>query len=117
MKRIVCILSILMLSLIIQFPAHSINMDMSNMDMDTSSSNHPKAIDAVGIVDEIDQAKGVITISHEAIKSLDWPAMTMNFTVKDKIIFSKLSKNKKIHFAFIQQHGKYVITDVVQQSP
>ena len=112
MKRTVSLLSILMIFPTIQLPAYSTDMDMPNMDRDSSSSNQPTAIDAVGIVDEIDQAKGVITISHEAIKSLDWPAMTMNFTVKDSKIISQLSKNKKIHFKFIQQHGKFVITDV-----
>ena len=110
MKRTIILLSILTLPL--TMPETTYAMDMSSMEMDSSADAHPTAIEAVGVVDEIDQAKGVVTISHEAIKSLDWPAMTMNFTIKDKKMFGKLSTGKKIHFAFIQQKGKYVVTEV-----
>lgn len=112
MKRTVALLSILMLSMTVHLSAYAADMDMSNMDMDSSSNIHPAVIEAVGIVDEIDETKGVITISHEAIESLNWPAMTMNFTVKDSKLIRSFSKGKKIHFAFAQQKGKYVITDL-----
>ena len=68
--------------------------------------------EAVGVVDEADAAHGIFTISHEAIKSLDWPAMTMDFVCKDKKLIGKLGKGKKVHFRFIEQHGNYVITSV-----
>jgi Cu(I)/Ag(I) efflux system protein CusF len=99
--------------MILQLPANAVDMDMSNMVMDSSSNTHSAAIEAIGVVDKIDEVEGVITISHEAIKSLDWPAMTMNFSVKDKRLLSKLGKGKKINFMFIHQAGKYVITDVM----
>ena len=94
MKSLATLLPVLMLFLTGQLPAYA------------------AVIEAVGVVDEIDEARGVVTISHEAIKSLGWPAMTMNFTVKDTKLLRKLSKSKKIHFAFIQKTGKYIITDV-----
>ena len=112
MKSLATLLPVLMLFLTGQLPAYAADMDMSNMVMDSSSNAHPAVTEAVGVIDEIDEAKGVVTISHEAIKSLDWPAMTMNFTVKDTKLLHKLSKGKKIHFAFIQKTGKYIITDV-----
>lgn len=91
-------------------PAFATGSDMGNMDM----SHAPQATgtEAVGVVDEIDAAKGIVTISHEPIKSLNWPAMTMDFVVKDKKILAKLGKGKKIHFTFIEQHGDYVVTKV-----
>lgn len=93
-----------------QLPAYSADMDMSNMDM--SSSAKAAETEAVGVVDEINAAKGIVTISHEPIKSLGWSAMTMDFVVKDKKILGKLSKGKKVHFTFIEQHGDYLITNV-----
>ena len=112
MKSTATLLSVLMLFFAGQLPAYAADMDMSNMVMDSSSNTRPAVTEAVGVVDEIDETKRVATISHEAIKSLDWPAMTMKFTAKNAKIFSKLSKGKKIHFAFIQQGGKYIVTDV-----
>lgn len=112
MKRTVCLLSILMLPLTANLTAYAADMDMSNMDMGSSSNTHPTVIEAVGVVNQIDEVKGIINISHEAIKSMEWPAMTMNFTVQDTKLIRKFTKGKKIHFTFIQQLGKYVITDV-----
>jgi Cu(I)/Ag(I) efflux system protein CusF len=112
MKRNVALFSSLILSLSVQLTAYATDMDMSNMEMDSSSTASASAIEAVGIVDDIDEAKGIVTLSHEAIKSLGWPAMTMKFTVSDTKLFKKLSKGKKIHFAFIQQKGKYLVTYV-----
>ncbi len=91
-----------------QLPAYA-GMDMSNMDM---SASQAKETEAVGVVDEIDAAKGTVTISHEAIKSLGWSAMTMPFTVKDKKMLGKLAKGKKVHFSFVEEHGDYVIAKV-----
>ena len=76
------------------------------------SQTQATASEGIGVVDEVDAAKGIVTISHEPIKSLNWPAMTMDFVVKDKKILAKLSKGKKIHFSFIEQHGDYVVTKV-----
>jgi len=93
-------------------PAYAVGMDMSNMDMASSAHAQTAENEAVGIVDEINAAKGTVTISHEAIKSLGWPAMTMDFTVKDKKMLGKIAKGKKIHFTFVQQRGDYLITNV-----
>ncbi len=88
--------------------AHA-EMNMSSMDSTQASE---KAADATGVVEAVDTGKGTVTISHEAIKSLDWPPMTMDFSARDKKLFGKLAKGKKIHFSFVQQHGDYVITKV-----
>jgi Cu(I)/Ag(I) efflux system protein CusF len=84
------------------------DMNMSNMDM----SHAQQATEAVGVVEAVNSAKGIVTISHEPIKSLNWPAMTMEFVLKDKKAIAKLSKGKKIQFTFVEKHGDYVITSV-----
>lgn len=102
-------------SLLALQPAFAAGSDMGNMDMSNMDMSHPAqtaGTDAVGVVDEIDAAKGIVTISHEPIKSLGWSAMTMDFVVKDKKMLAKLAKGKKIHFTFIEQKGDYVITKV-----
>lgn len=85
-------------------------MDMKGMEM--GRKEQATAHKAVGVVKTADPAKGTVTIAHEPVKSLNWPAMTMGFTVKDKALFDKLQANKKIEFEFVQQGKDYVITAV-----
>jgi Cu(I)/Ag(I) efflux system protein CusF len=67
---------------------------------------------ATGTVKKVDPGKGVVTLAHDPVKSLKWPAMTMGFTVKDKALLDKLQPGKKVEFQFVQQGKDYVITGV-----
>ena len=67
---------------------------------------------ATGVVKKVDAKAGTVTLAHDPVKSLKWPAMTMGFQVKDKMLLDKLAVGKKVEFEFVQ-HGKdYVITSV-----
>ena len=83
-------------------------MDMSKMPSSTSQTSYP----AVGVVKAVDAAAGKVMIAHEAIKSLNWPAMTMTFMVKDKMMFDKLTVGKKVEFQVAKQGTDYVVTGV-----
>ena len=67
---------------------------------------------ASGVVTKVDAAKSKVTIRHGPVKSLEWPAMTMAFTVKDKAMLEKMPKGKKVDFEFQEQGSDYVITSV-----
>jgi Cu(I)/Ag(I) efflux system protein CusF len=67
---------------------------------------------ATGVVKSTDHAKGTVTLAHDPVKSLKWPAMTMGFQVKDKTLLDKLPAGKKVEFEFVQQGRDYVITSV-----
>lgn len=67
---------------------------------------------AVAVVKEVDAVNGKVTLAHEPVKSLKWPAMTMSFSVKDKMLFDKLVVGKKVHVEFMQQGSDYVVTAV-----
>lgn len=41
----------------------------------------PADAQGVGVIKAIDTAKGTITLKHQAIASIQWPAMTMTFKV------------------------------------
>jgi Cu(I)/Ag(I) efflux system protein CusF len=87
--------------------------DMSNMQMGKMASSVPQTSSpAVGVVKGVDPAAGQVTIAHEAIKGLNWPAMTMTFMVKDKMIFDKLTVGKKVEFQVAKQGSDYVVTGV-----
>ena len=103
-------LSLILALFAAHLPAQGADMNMPGMDMGAPAKG--AETEAVGVVDEINAAKGIVTISHEPIKSLGWSAMTMDFVVKDKKILGKLAKGKKITFSFIEKHGEYLITKV-----
>jgi len=67
---------------------------------------------ATGVVKTVDAKAGTVTLAHDPVKSLKWPAMTMGFQVKDKALLEKLQAGKKVEFEFVQQGRDYVITSV-----
>lgn len=67
---------------------------------------------AKGKVTKVDAAAGVVTLAHEPVKSLNWPAMTMGFQVKDKMVLDGLTIGKMVDFEFAQANKGYVITKV-----
>jgi Cu(I)/Ag(I) efflux system periplasmic protein CusF len=65
---------------------------------------------ATGVVTRVDKNK--VSIRHEPIPSLNWPSMTMAFTVKDKSLMEKMKKDQKVNFEFVQEGRDYVVTAV-----
>jgi Cu(I)/Ag(I) efflux system periplasmic protein CusF len=88
--------------------------DHKGMDMKSMSSDkgQDRAHKATGTVTKIDSAKNAVTIAHGPVPSMKWPAMTMTFGVKDKVMLDKLTTGKKVEVEFVQQGKDYVITDV-----
>lgn len=66
----------------------------------------------LGVVKKIDTAAGRVTLAHEPVKSLDWPAMTMTFAVRDQMLLGKLAVGSKVEFEFVQDGKGYVVTGV-----
>lgn len=62
--------------------------DMSGMQHDAK----PAEAHGVGVLKAIDAVKGTVTLQHEAIAAIGWPAMTMPF----KLASPELLKNVKI---------------------
>lgn len=67
---------------------------------------------AMAIVRAVDPCKGTVMLAHEAIASLDWPAMTMGFKVNNSKLFSQLVVGKKVNVEFTKQGSDYVVTAV-----
>jgi len=67
---------------------------------------------ASAVVKKVDAVSGMVTLAHSPVKELNWPAMTMMFTVRDKALLGKLAVDRKIEFTFIQDGADYVVTTV-----
>lgn len=102
-------------------------MDMKDMDMKDQKGMDMKGMDkqgkagkkapskthhGVGVVKSVDAAKGTVTVDHQAVQTMSWPAMTMTFKAKDKKMLEKLAPGKNVEFDFVQQGKDHVITSV-----
>ena len=90
-------------------------MDMKGMDMKGMQSGEKAQgviHKAAGVVKNVDPARSAVTLDHEPVKSLNWPAMTLGFTVKDTAMLDQLQSGKKSEIEFVQQGKDYVITSV-----
>jgi Cu(I)/Ag(I) efflux system membrane fusion protein len=68
---------------------------------------------AVGTVQELDAKALTVSISHGAIASLKWPAMTMEFKAANAALLNALKPGAKVDFEFVErQRGEWVITSV-----
>jgi Cu(I)/Ag(I) efflux system protein CusF len=90
--------------------------DMKDM---KGMGNKPNANDSeavthktTAVVKGVDAASGKVKLAHEPVKSLNWPAMTMGFLVRDPALFEKLAVGKKVEVEFVQQGSDYVVTAV-----
>lgn len=66
-----------------------------------------------GMVNKVDLDAGKVNISHEAIKSLKWPKMTMDFNVQDKSALAGLKPGMKVDFELVKFADGYRITRIV----
>jgi len=72
---------------------------------------------ADGVVDSIDVKAGTLSIKHEPIASLKWPAMTMEFKVANEVLLKGLKTGSPITFEFVErQPGEWVITSIAPKS-
>ena len=66
----------------------------------------------VGVVQSVDTAAGRVTIAHEPIKELNWPAMTMGFKVSDPALLQNVAVGKKVEFMLKGKDMSAVITEL-----
>jgi Cu(I)/Ag(I) efflux system protein CusF len=83
--------------------------DMKGMPMPASNTKTGKG---TGVITEIDPKGGTLTIKHEAIKALGWPAMTMSFKAAPASLLKGLKVGQKISFDANQGSGLPEITAV-----
>ena len=71
----------------------------------------------VGTVASVDTQTGKVSISHGAIATLKWPAMTMEFKAANDALMKDLKPGAKVAFEFVErQPGEWVITGVKPQA-
>lgn len=89
------------------------DMDMMHMDMGKKSDTATQAThSAVGVVKKIDLKAGTVNLDHEPVPSLKWPAMNMNFKVKNPDLLKDVAVGQKVTVTFVKKSSGYVITQL-----
>ncbi|MDA8259006.1 MAG: copper-binding protein [Betaproteobacteria bacterium] len=70
-----------------------------------------QVVQGTGVVTAIDPVKGSITIAHEAIPALKWPAMTMRFKI-DRQLASTVKPGQHVKFELVANEMGGTITKV-----
>jgi Cu/Ag efflux protein CusF len=81
----------------------------SNANPDKLPASHT----AVGKLDEVDAKTGTLLITHEPVKSLNWPTMTMEFVPSNEAVARAAKPGEAIAFEFVERKpGEWVVTKI-----
>ncbi len=69
-----------------------------------------KSIQGSGVIKSLQGGK--ITLSHEPVAALNWPAMTMDFTLAEGALPEGIATGESVEFEFQQAGDAYVVTKV-----
>ena len=69
---------------------------------------------ATGVVESVDAAAKTVTIAHEAVESLQWPAMTMTFQAPG-VDLSTIKAGDKVSFEVTAVGMDGTITSITRQ--
>lgn len=70
-------------------------------------------ISAKGVVKKIDPAAGVVRLAHEPIPAIKWPAMVMNFKVREAKLLAGLKTEQKVNFGLVKAaDGQYQLARI-----
>jgi Cu(I)/Ag(I) efflux system protein CusF len=86
--------------------------DMKGMDMKDMQGKSSGTHKTAATVKSADPKAGNVTLDHGPVPSMNWPAMSMTFKVKDKAMLDQLAAGKKVDVEFVQEGKDYVITAV-----
>ena len=85
--------------------------DGMSMQPQTDSQKPAQEYRARGKVVAIQKSHG-ITLAHEPIPALKWPAMTMEFGVASPDVVKGSAPGDNVAFRFMQRGNKYVVTQL-----
>ncbi|MDP2379133.1 MAG: efflux RND transporter periplasmic adaptor subunit [Pseudohongiella sp.] len=77
--------------------------------MEQAQKTPGKMLKGRGKVVAVDEKSGEITLAHEPISALGWPAMTMDFKVHNVSQLAKLKLGEQVEFELKLQGEEYVI--------
>jgi Cu(I)/Ag(I) efflux system protein CusF len=66
----------------------------------------------MGVVQSVDAGNGSLTIAHEPIAALGWPAMTMSFKVDKPVLLEGVEAGQHIEFTLRGRDMSAIVTSI-----
>lgn len=93
---------------------HKTGMNHAAMQGMEHSASAVQTHKAEGVVNKIDLEHDKVNLTHDPVKSLGWPGMTMDFKVKDNTILKGFKPRQKVTFEIVKEgEGQFYITRIV----
>lgn len=92
-------------------------MDSTARDMAGMHGAKPADAHGVGVIKAIDPAQGTITLQHEAIASIHWPAMTMPFKLASPGLLKHVKAGDKVRFTLRPAGMASTVTSIEVMQP
>lgn len=86
----------------------------ASVDVDGASSSpaaEARTADGAGVITAVDPAAATITINHEPIRSIGWPAMTMKFKASPAVL-QEAAVGDRIQFDLTVRDGAGEVTAI-----
>ena len=80
--------------------------------MGTGATAAPKTGDSTGEITAIDAAAGTVTLKHQPIPGVGWPAMTMAFKATPTAPLTGLKVGDKVKFSVRIEGDKNLVTAI-----
>jgi Cu(I)/Ag(I) efflux system protein CusF len=107
MKKVVLALAVVLSSVVGVQAAETGGMKMDGMQMAPGKT----ANRTTGVIKALDAKGGTVTLSHEAVPALKWPAMTMAFKISPELA-KGLQVGQKVEFEFVAKDMDGTITKI-----
>lgn len=78
--------------------AQPMSGDMKDMPGMKHAMHATKSGQGVGTVTAVDAKAGTLTINHDTIAALQWPAMTMSFKARPASLLGSIRPGQKVRF-------------------
>ena len=109
--KAILLVAVLVLAVQSGYAADMQQMENMNMQKDIGSEGM-KMHKGHGVANKINARSGKVNISHEPIASMNWPKMTMDFTVQNKADLEVIKPGMPVDFELTQQGKGYMITSI-----
>ena len=111
MRKFITLMGGVFMMLAMNVQAAEMQHDSHGQMMDMSVK--AEVIQGTGVVKLVDMDAKKITIAHEAIPAIGWPAMTMRFTFDAPTeAIRQLKEGEKVNFSFVQQGNLSLLQDI-----
>jgi Cu(I)/Ag(I) efflux system protein CusF len=67
---------------------------------------------AIGVVDAVHEAEGRLTVSHQPVPALNWPAMTMRFRAQSPDQLEGIKPGDRVRLDFYNEGNTSIIQEI-----